>query len=166
MFRIRSPYSTNICVRKHVCLYLGLCVFYALCRYVFTKNCTFMFVCVVCGAVYNVRENKSFYCNFSVIHISFTRMQIDSEVLDCPADSAFRRVIAKVKQRWSVIGWVTKNLLSWAPPCFGRHVMSLVSAAFAVVSSHQPALSPRGRLWPVLLMRNPRGRSVPQQWGH
>jgi hypothetical protein len=37
-----------------------------------------------------------------------------------------------------VIGWVTKNLLSRAPPCFGRHVKPLVPAAFAVVSIHQP----------------------------
>jgi hypothetical protein len=43
-----------------------------------------------------------------------------------------------------VIGWVTKNLLSRAPPCFGRHVKPLVPAAFAVVSSHQHALGPRG----------------------
>jgi hypothetical protein len=27
-----------------------------------------------------------------------------------------------------------KNLISWAPPCFGRHVKPLVSAAFAVVT--------------------------------
>jgi hypothetical protein len=40
--------------------------------------------------------------------------------------------IAEVKQRWSVIGWVTKKLLSRAPPCFGRHVKS---AAFAVVNT-------------------------------
>jgi hypothetical protein len=26
---------------------------------------------------------------------------------------ALRRAIAKTKQRWSVIGWVTKNLLSF-----------------------------------------------------
>jgi hypothetical protein len=36
----------------------------------------------------------------------------------------------------SVIGWVTKNLLSRAPPWFGRHVKPLVPAAFAVVSTH------------------------------
>jgi hypothetical protein len=35
--------------------------------------------------------------------------------------------IAEVKQRWSVIGWMTKNLLS--------RVKSLVPAAFAVVSN-------------------------------
>jgi hypothetical protein len=49
------------------------------------------------------------------------------------------RAIAEVKQRsqkW-VIGWVTKNLLSRAPPCFGRHVKLLVGA-FAVVR-HQSA---------------------------
>jgi hypothetical protein len=28
------------------------------------------------------------------------------------------------------------NLLSRAPPCFGRHVKLLVPAAFAVVSTH------------------------------
>jgi hypothetical protein len=71
-----------------------------------------------------------------------------------PAVSALRRSIAEVKQRWSVIGWVTKNLLSQATPCFGRHVKPLVPAAFAVVSTHQPALGPRGGLWPVLLKFN------------
>jgi hypothetical protein len=35
----------------------------------------------------------------------------------------------EAKQRWSVIGWVTKNVLSRAPPCFGRHVKPLVPAA-------------------------------------
>jgi hypothetical protein len=33
------------------------------------------------------------------------------EELDGPAVSAFRCAIAEVKQRWSVIGWVSKNLL-------------------------------------------------------
>jgi hypothetical protein len=63
--------------------------------------------------------------------------------------------VTEFKQCWSVIGWVIKNLLSRAPPCFGRHVKPLVPAAFAVVSTHQPALGPRGGLWPVLLMCNP-----------
>jgi hypothetical protein len=65
--------------------------------------------------------------------------------------------IAEAKQRsqWSVVGWVTKILSSRAPPCFGRHVKPLVPAAFAVVSTHQPALGPRGGLWPVLLICNP-----------
>jgi hypothetical protein len=35
-----------------------------------------------------------------------------------------RRTIAKTKQRWSVIGWVTK-LLSRALPRFGKHVKLL-----------------------------------------
>jgi hypothetical protein len=29
-----------------------------------------------------------------------------------------------------------QNLLSGAPPCFGRHVKLLVPVAFAIVSSH------------------------------
>jgi hypothetical protein len=69
--------------------------------------------------------------------------------------SALRRALAKVKQHWSGIGWVTKNSLSRAPLCFGRHVEPLVPAVFAVVSTHQPTLGPRGGLWPVLLMCNP-----------
>jgi hypothetical protein len=79
------------------------------------------------------------------------------EELDGPAVSALRRAIAtcEVKQHWSVIGWVTKNLLSGAPPCFGRHIKPLISATFAVVSTHQPALGSRVRLRPVLLMCNP-----------
>jgi hypothetical protein len=48
-----------------------------------------------------------------------------------------------------------KNLLSRAPPYFGRLVKPLVPAALAVVSTHQPALGPRGGFWPVLLMCNP-----------
>jgi hypothetical protein len=87
------------------------------------------------------------------------------EELDGSVVSAFRRAIAEVKQRWSIIGWVTTHLLSRAPPCLGRHVKSLVPAAYVVVSTHQPALGPRGELWPVLLMCNPLGTPVPQQWG-
>jgi hypothetical protein len=64
-----------------------------------------------------------------------------------PVISALRHAIAVVKRRWSVIGWVTKSILCRAPPCLGRYVKPLVSAAFAVVSTHQPALSPRGGLW-------------------
>jgi hypothetical protein len=53
------------------------------------------------------------------------------EELDVPTVSVLRRAIAEVKQRWSVIGWVTKNLLSRAPPCFDRTVKQLVPAVFA-----------------------------------
>jgi hypothetical protein len=83
------------------------------------------------------------------------------EELDGSAVSALRRAIAEVKQRWSVIGWVTKTLLSRVPPWFGRHVKPLVPATFTVVSTHQPALGPLGGFWPVLLMCNPLGRPVP-----
>jgi hypothetical protein len=38
-----------------------------------------------------------------------------------------------------------------APPCIGRHDKPLVPVAFTVVSTHRPALGPRGGLWPVLL---------------
>jgi hypothetical protein len=65
----------------------------------------------------------------------------------------------KLSKRWSVIGWVIKNVLSRAPPCFGRHVKPLVPAVFAVVSTHQPALGPRGGLWPVLLICNPKRKA-------
>jgi hypothetical protein len=41
------------------------------------------------------------------------------------------------------------------PPCFERHVKPLVPAAFAVVSTHQRALGPRGWLWP-LCVPNPK----------
>jgi hypothetical protein len=60
--------------------------------------------------------------------------QFVHEELDDYAVSALQRVIAEVRQSWSVIGWVTKNLLSRAPSCLGRHVKPLVPAAFAVVS--------------------------------
>jgi hypothetical protein len=32
--------------------------------------------------------------------------------------SALQRAVSVAKQRWSVIGWVTKNLLSRTPPSF------------------------------------------------
>jgi hypothetical protein len=54
-----------------------------------------------------------------------------------------RRTIAEAKQHWSVIGWVTKNVLSQAPPRFGRHVMPLVPYVFAFVSTHQSTQGPR-----------------------
>jgi hypothetical protein len=76
------------------------------------------------------------------------------EQLDGLAVSALRRAIVEGKQRWSIIRWVTKNLLSRAPPFFGTHVKPLVPATFAVVSTHQPALGPSGELWRVLLMCN------------
>jgi hypothetical protein len=66
-----------------------------------------------------------------------------AEELDDRAVSALWRAIAEVKQR-SVIGWVTKNLLFRAPLCFGRHVKPLVPEAYAVVSTNQSALGPRG----------------------
>jgi hypothetical protein len=74
--------------------------------------------------------------------------------------------IAERKQHCSVIGWVTKNLLSRAPPCFRRHVKPLVPAVFTVVITHQSTLGPRGGLWPVLLVvvlvvGNGYGRPVP-----
>jgi hypothetical protein len=71
----------------------------------------------------------------------FYNLLFTFEELVAPAVSALRRAIAEAKQLWSVIGWVTKNLLSRAPLCFGRHVKP---AAFAVVSMHQPTLDPRG----------------------
>jgi hypothetical protein len=37
----------------------------------------------------------------------------------------------------SNVGWVTKNLLSGAPLCVGRHVKPLVTAAFVVVTANQ-----------------------------
>jgi hypothetical protein len=52
------------------------------------------------------------------------------EELDGPVISALRRAIAKIKQRWSVIGWVTEKLLYRVPPSFGSccsrlHLLSL-----------------------------------------
>jgi hypothetical protein len=48
----------------------------------------------------------------------------------------------------SFIGRSTKNLLSRARPCFGRHVEPVVPAAFAFVRIYQSALGPRSGLGP------------------
>jgi hypothetical protein len=45
-----------------------------------------------------------------------------------------------------------KFIISSSSVLRGRHVKPLVPAAFEVVSTHQSVLSPRGGLWPVLLM--------------
>jgi hypothetical protein len=70
-----------------------------------------------------------------------------------PRVSALRRAIVEVKQCWSVIRWLTKNGLSRAPLCFGRHVKPV--PAFEVVSTYQFALGSRSGLRPVLLMFDP-----------
>jgi hypothetical protein len=57
---------------------------------------------------------------FDIVEINIPYLQ--PEEFDGPAVSAPRRAIAEVKQHWSVIGWETKNNLSRAPPCLGRHV--------------------------------------------
>jgi hypothetical protein len=93
-------------------------------------------------------EREWYVCMYVIIYFH-------KEELDGPMASVLRRAIAEVKQRWSVMRWVNKNLLSRAPPCFGRHVKPLVSAAFTIVGTHQFALGPRGGLWPGLLMCNP-----------
>jgi hypothetical protein len=59
---------------------------------------------------------------------------VDGEQLDGQAVSAIAE--AKHWSQWPIIGWVTKNLLSRPPPCFGRHVKLLVPVAFAIVSTH------------------------------
>jgi hypothetical protein len=70
------------------------------------------------------------FCNF---FCSFSKM----EELDGPEVSALRHVNGETKQLSSVIGWVTKILLSRAPLRFGRHVKPLIPSAFAVFSTHQ-----------------------------
>jgi hypothetical protein len=66
------------------------------------------------------------------------------EELDGLAVSEHRRTIAEVKQCWSVIGWVTKNLLSRAPPCFRRHVKPCFKrhVKFSLCVIHKGALCP------------------------
>jgi hypothetical protein len=52
-------------------------------------------------------------------------------------------IIYKLDNEFSAVLFIV-SLLFRAPPCFGRRVKPLVPAAFAVVSTHQPALGPRG----------------------
>jgi hypothetical protein len=69
----------------------------------------------------------------------------DDKELDGLAVSVLRRMIAKVKQRWSVIGWATKNLLSRAS---FRASEGTLSCWFQLICSHQSALGPHGGLGP------------------
>jgi hypothetical protein len=70
--------------------------------------------------------------------VDFSSVSFGSNTLIINLRCSMARAIVEVKQHWSVIGWVTLNLLPRAPPCYGRHVKSLVLAAFAVLSTHQP----------------------------
>jgi hypothetical protein len=70
---------------------------------------------------------------------------VPKESLIAP-QSVLRRATAEVKQCLSVMRWVTKNLLSRGPSCFGKHMKPLIPAAFTVVSTLQSALGPRGGL--------------------
>jgi hypothetical protein len=63
-----------------------------------------------------------------------------------PRGQSAWNAIADAKQRWSVIEWVTKNVLSRAPPCFGRHVKPLLLHLHCncnCLHLHQYALGPR-----------------------
>jgi hypothetical protein len=68
---------------------------------------------------------------FSYFQFAFT-----IEKLDGPAVSELRRAIVEAKQRWSAIGWVTKNLLSRAPPCFGSRCSRLYLQSIAPTNPH------------------------------
>jgi hypothetical protein len=73
---------------------------------------------------------------------SIVFLSIDEVLSNEDKSMAPRSVRFGVQSRkLSNVGWVTKNLLSRAHPCF-EHVKPLVPAAFAVVSTHQPALGP------------------------
>jgi hypothetical protein len=68
-------------------------------------------------------------------------VQFDGRILrSSMALRAVRFVVRsrKLEQRRSVIGWVTKNLLSRASPCFGSHIKPLVPAVLAVVRPTNP----------------------------
>jgi hypothetical protein len=69
-----------------------------------------------------------------------------SEYLDDSMVNAHGVRSRKQCSQRSLIRWETKNLLFGALPYFGRYVKQLFSAAFAVVSTHQPALGSRGGL--------------------
>jgi hypothetical protein len=92
---------------------------------------------------------------FKYVYESFIYKQLKVTAIDLPHSqlTVVSRNDGGQQIPQSVIGWVTKKLLSRAP-CFGRHLKPLY-AAFAVVSTHQSALGLRGELMPVLLMCNP-----------
>jgi hypothetical protein len=75
------------------------------------------------------------HANIDEISINQSAKYKFGKELDGHAVSALRGAIQEVKQRWLVIGWVTKNLSSRVPPCIRRHVKPLVPAVFAVATT-------------------------------
>jgi hypothetical protein len=74
-------------------------------------------------------EPRWYVISYNSLRIFLTDLRLSFLLARWPRGRPLRRAIAQVKQRWSVIGWVTKNLLCRAPPCFGRHVLYLQSLA-------------------------------------
>jgi hypothetical protein len=56
------------------------------------------------------------------------------EDYNSPAISALgvqlQRLISNLRSQKPVVGWVTKKILTRAPPCFGKHVMPLIDPGY------------------------------------
>jgi hypothetical protein len=80
------------------------------------------------------------YCVWNIVTIILKMISHENEELDGPTVSLLRRVIAEIKKRCSAIGWVIKNVLSRAPPCFGRHVKPLGSRGISDIPPRRSLL--------------------------
>jgi hypothetical protein len=96
-------------------------------NWVISKN--FQHLLSISGDCYVFSRNPHSVKKFPLSCICCIRCKVRSSMI-----SELRRAIAEDTQCWSVIGWVTKNLLSRASPCFGRQVKPLVPAAFAITN--------------------------------
>jgi hypothetical protein len=77
------------------------------------------------------------YCFKFLLWIVYTYNRIVCRGARWPRQCAWC-TIAKAKQRWPIIGWVTKILLSRAPSCFRRHVKPLVPADLQSLAPTNP----------------------------
>jgi hypothetical protein len=76
---------------------------------VYSVTCCWLYIIRNLGILYVLQEK--YYVSISQGRNVIIIVIIFIEELDGPAVSALRRAIAEVKQRWSVIGWVTKYYL-------------------------------------------------------
>jgi hypothetical protein len=63
-----------------------------------------------------------------------------------------------VRNKLILFYWMGDQIISRAPPCFGRHVKPLVSVAFAVISTHLH--------WARVVGYGPFSLCEVKQWGH
>jgi hypothetical protein len=122
--RVRFPHSAIICVHKHVCLYW-----------------VWVFLCIICMCLQKKCKQVCIYPLSRIFNTSLISAYFGLDSRECKC----LEYLFIINEEVDVSHWMgDQKFIITASPCFGRYVNPLVPAAFAVVSTHQPALGMRG----------------------